>query len=97
VDRFVRSIEGHLEQRPVSARVEPSADQLTVVAGRDGIDIDGATLRREVQHALVTVGAPRVIAVPRTLVPPKLTLAKLRRQYRPFIATGGGRFELHVY
>ena len=97
VDHFVRKVTAQLEQRPVNARVVAGADQLVVVHGRDGIDVDGAALQRDVRRALVTVSATRAISVPRSLVTPKMTLAKLRRRYSSFITIDRERFQLHVY
>jgi L,D-transpeptidase catalytic domain/Putative peptidoglycan binding domain len=97
VDRFVRRIRAQLDQPPHSARVEPSADHLTVIGGRDGITVDAAKLWRRVHDALISPRAPRRIAAPVSYKAPAMTLAKLRRKYRSYITLDRESFQLRVY
>jgi len=97
VDRFVHRVQAKVEQPVRNARVQPSADSLVVVRGRDGIVVDATELWREVRRALVSVDAARVIPVPRTHRTPKMTVAKLRLRYPSFVTVDRDHFQLRVY
>jgi lipoprotein-anchoring transpeptidase ErfK/SrfK len=97
VDRLVRRVEQVLEQRSRSARVRGGATGIAIVEGRDGIEVQAARLRLEIRRSLVTVGAPRVIPIPRQHVTPKMTVAKLRRRFASYVTVDRSRFQLRVY
>jgi lipoprotein-anchoring transpeptidase ErfK/SrfK len=97
VDRFVHRVQAKIEQTRRNARLQPSADRLVIVRGRDGIVVDGAMLWRNVRNALVSVDAGRVLPVPRTYRTPAMTVARLRRRFSSYITVDREHFQLRVY
>jgi lipoprotein-anchoring transpeptidase ErfK/SrfK len=97
VNRLVRTVQKALEQHSRNARLVAGPDSVSVVKGRDGIDVDGALLRRQIGHALVSVDAARLLPVPRQHVAPAQTVAKLERKYPSFITVDRSRFQLRVF
>src|SRR4051794_2599274 len=100
-DRAVRSLVRHIARRvarpPKDASVTPSPGGLKTVASKAGIALQGTDLRRRVEHALGTPGAPRRIVAHTRIVQPAVTSDNLADKYPWYIVINRPAFRLTVY
>jgi len=75
----------------------PSFDHLSVTKSRRGVSVAARLLRREIEEALVSPRAPRLLEVPLRHPRPRVTVPVLRRRYSSFITIDRAAFRLRVY
>ena len=97
VDRVVRALQRRIDRRPRNATVVPSFDRLLVRKARPGVSVAVARLRRDLERALISPRARRLLEVPIRHRRPRVTLAALRRRYPSFITSDRSAFRLRVY
>ena len=97
VERAVQALRKRVDSPAVNAAVHPSFDRLRVEQGRAGARVSASLLRHEIEHALVSRTAPRLIDVPIRRLSPAVTVAALSRRYPSFITIDRGAFKLRVY
>jgi lipoprotein-anchoring transpeptidase ErfK/SrfK len=100
-DRAVRSLVRHIARRinrpAKDASVTPTAGGLQTIASRPGYSLQGNDLRRRIEHALVTPGAPRRILAHTRIEEPAVTTRNLAARYPWYIVVDRPAFKLTVY
>jgi lipoprotein-anchoring transpeptidase ErfK/SrfK len=94
---FSAAIEAAVTRPPRPPRVTPHPSGLAVVAGRDGVEVDGGRLQRRIERALTNPRARRSLSVPVRRIRPRVTLARLARRYPSYITVDRTAFQLRVY
>jgi len=97
VERIVRELRRKIDRAPRNARLVPSFDHLSVTKSRRGVSVAARLLRREIEEALVSPRAPRLLEVPLRHPRPRVTVPVLRRRYSSFITIDRAAFRLRVY
>lgn len=97
VARFARGVEAAVERPPRAARVVPEASGLIVQGAIDGLDVDIAGLRRQIERTLTGLGGPRRLRVAARRIPPRVTVADLARRYPAYLTVDRTRFQLRLY
>ena len=84
--------------RPVrEAAVRPSIVGLRRVAGRDGVQVDGAALRSALARAVTHPGDSRTVSASMSVTHPKVTTAQLPARYPAYIVIDRTHFQLRLY
>jgi lipoprotein-anchoring transpeptidase ErfK/SrfK len=97
VEQAVETLQRRIDRAPVDAVVVPTFNRLTVKSGHGGVAVGARGLHRQIETALTSPSAPRVITVPVRYPRAKVTLATLRRRYPAFITIDRGAFTLRLY
>jgi lipoprotein-anchoring transpeptidase ErfK/SrfK len=91
----VRRLAGRLDRPALNAAVLPTPDDVRLVRGRSGIEVQPAALGAALAAALVS--RSRSVIVPARRVRATVTVAALRRRFPAYITIDRGRFTLRVY
>ncbi len=70
---------------------------LTQVSEKDGIEVEGSKLERQVKTALLTPGGDREIEAPTTVTKAKVTREQLASRYPAILIVDRGAFQLRFY
>jgi lipoprotein-anchoring transpeptidase ErfK/SrfK len=96
VARLVRGIQRELDQSARDASVSASFAGVHLTPARPGVTVRAQALRREIVDSLVSAESRRM-AVPTTVVRPKVTTKELSDRFSHFIAISRGRRELRLF
>ncbi len=96
INRLVRRIARDLDRAPRDAAVQPSADQLEVVASRPGRKVRDVRLTDELHEAVVG-GGPRTVRVHVHETAPEVTTAEVAARYPSYLTLDRGSFTLRLW
>jgi lipoprotein-anchoring transpeptidase ErfK/SrfK len=97
INRFVRRVAAAIDREPRNADVEPAADSLDVVAGRNGRKLRDHLLTRELTRAVLNAAAPhRVVAVVHP-IKPETTRAEVAAEYPSYLTLDRSTFTLRLW
>ncbi len=97
VVRLVSRAKRTLDHPARDATISFSPDSIGEVPARTGLEVKGAALTDALQNALEHPTAAHQIAIPTTVLTPKVTTGQLARRYPAAITIDRGRFTLRVY
>jgi lipoprotein-anchoring transpeptidase ErfK/SrfK len=97
VERAVRELQRRIDRAPRNARLRPSFNRLLVTRSRPGLAVAASLLRNEIDQALRSVRARRLLEVPLRHPQPRVTVNLLRRRYPYFITIDRGSFRLRLF
>jgi lipoprotein-anchoring transpeptidase ErfK/SrfK len=97
VPGFVAKVRAAIDKPAADAKVQPTADGLTAVAGHDGVALDAAALSERIASALVHPTLPAQIDASVHTVAPKVTTDQLARRYPAFIIVDRKRHKLRFF
>ena len=97
VESVLRDLRRRIDRAPTNARLVASFNHLSVTKSRRGVSVAAGLLRRQIERALVSPQARRLLEVPLLHPRPRVTLALLRRRNPSFVTIDRGAFTLRVY
>jgi lipoprotein-anchoring transpeptidase ErfK/SrfK len=97
VRTLASSVRTSLTRAPQNATVQPDANGLRRIPGRDGVAVDYRELGARIDRALVNPALARSVHVPTRSVPPAITTAKLAAAYPAYIVIDRATFTLRLY
>jgi hypothetical protein len=97
VRRIVARVERRLEIEARDASVDLESGKVDPIPSRDGLDVRGARLRRDIRRELLDMGDRRIARVKTRVVEPKVTTEDLEKQYPAVIVVNRGGFTLTLY
>jgi lipoprotein-anchoring transpeptidase ErfK/SrfK len=97
VGRVVAGIRRELDHSARDASVSASFAGVHLAPARPGVSVRAEALRQEIVESLVSADASRRLAVPITIVRPKVTTKELSDRYSHFIAISRSRRELRLF
>jgi hypothetical protein len=97
IEGAIRELQRRIDRRAMNARLVPSFDHLSVTKSRPGVAVAVGPLRQEIEWALVSPRAARLVEVPLLRLRPRVTVAGLRRRHPSFITIDRAAFRLRVY
>ena len=97
INRFVRHVADEIDREPKSATVEPSADTLKVVGGKDGRKVRDVELTRDLNNAVVNADAPRTIVASVHSTEPKVTSKDVASEYPSYLTLDRSTFTLRLW
>lgn len=98
VNGFIEGVASNLNQDPINASIEPSTTDLAAVQGQDGITIDKADLRLQIDAALQHADAELRVVHPRVdTVPPEITKEELGEEYPTYLTIDRGGYTLRLF
>ena len=96
IDEFIAKVADAIDTEPVNATIEPTTTSLTGVAGRPGLSVDEAALRRRVESVVQRPNHRRVVA-PVDEVQPDVTKADLAEQYPTYLTVDQSSFTVTLW
>jgi lipoprotein-anchoring transpeptidase ErfK/SrfK len=97
VDRLVRRVRKGIDREPEDAKVEPTAEGLSRVAGRNGVTVQVGALRRHVSTELADPHADRVVKAETKVTKPEVTKDELTEKYPYYITVSRASKQLRFY
>jgi lipoprotein-anchoring transpeptidase ErfK/SrfK len=97
VNRFVRHVAAAVDREPVNAHVDPAADSLEVVAGKNGRKLRDVLLTRQLNAAVLNAGADHTIAARTHSIPPEVTKSEVAARYPSYLTLDRATFTLRLW
>jgi hypothetical protein len=97
INRFVRHVAAEVNREPKSASVEPSADSLEVVGGKDGRKVRDVKLTEDLEAAVLNADAPRTIIAGVHSTQPKVTSKEVASEYPSYLTLDRSSFTLRLW
>jgi lipoprotein-anchoring transpeptidase ErfK/SrfK len=97
VDAYLRQIARHVARKAKNASLDFAGAAPEPRKGKEGVALDSAALRRDVSAMVTGQAPPRVLQVHARTFKPKVTLAKLSREYPKLIIVNRSAFTLTMY
>ena len=97
VVRLLDRIRSSVDRDAIDAKLDFHGSSFTKVAGRDGLAVDASSLHREIDAAIVSPTAKRTFVARTHHIQPKLTTAKLERQYNTLLIVDRANFQLKLF
>jgi lipoprotein-anchoring transpeptidase ErfK/SrfK len=97
INRFVRHVAAEVNREPRDAAVEPSADSLEVVAGRNGRKLRDNKLTDELNAAVLSASAPHRIVAQVHATKPEVTKSEVADRYPSYLALDRATFTLRLW
>jgi lipoprotein-anchoring transpeptidase ErfK/SrfK len=97
VRAIVRRVERKLEIEAQDASVDLASGSVDPSPSRDGLDVRGARLRKDIRSELLDMGTTRIARVKTRVVKPKVTTEDLEEKYPAVIVVNRGAFQLSLY
>jgi lipoprotein-anchoring transpeptidase ErfK/SrfK len=97
INRFVRHVAAEVNREPKSASVEPAADSLEVVGGKDGRKIRDVKLTEDLEDAVLNADAPRTIVASAHSTQPKVTSKEVASEYPSYLTLDRSTFTLRLW
>lgn len=97
IKRFVRHVAAAVNREPRNADVEPSADSLEVVAGRNGRKLRDHRLEARLERAVRSADVPRTIVASAHATRPQVTTAEVAAEYPTYLTLDRGSFTLRLW
>ncbi|HVL31715.1 MAG TPA: L,D-transpeptidase family protein [Solirubrobacteraceae bacterium] len=97
VQRVVDRVRVAVSRDPVDAKVNFSADDVSISSSRAGRTIDARALRSRVEDALLSPTRERAVTAPIEVVEPKVTEEKLADRYPVVITINRSAFRLTLF
>lgn len=97
INRFVRRVADDVNREPQNASVEPTADALEVVAGKDGRKLRDNRLSEELEEAVLNADAGRTIVASVHSTKPTITSKQVASEYPSYLTLDRGTFTLRLW
>ena len=97
VDRVVAGIRRELDRPARDAKSSATFAGVDITPSGAGLAVQAKKLRARIVGRLTHAEAARIVAVPATILRPKVTTRKLTSRYRYFVAISRGRRELRLF
>jgi lipoprotein-anchoring transpeptidase ErfK/SrfK len=97
INRFVRHVADEINREPKDASVEPNADGLEVVAGKDGRKVRDVKLTEQLENAVLNAGAPRTIVAAVHSTKPEVTKKEVASKYPSYLTLDRSTFTLRLW
>jgi lipoprotein-anchoring transpeptidase ErfK/SrfK len=97
VNLFVRRVAAGLDREAEDATVSASSDGLEVVHGKDGRKLRDNLLTREIKAAVLDAGAPHAIAAKVHSTKPEVTTDEVAAQYPSYLTLDRSTFTLRLW
>ena len=97
VDRLIKRVKKGSDQPARDARVGFAGSGPVKVDERDGIEIRGARLRRDIRAEILTADQDRVLRASARITKPKVTTKQLAGKYPTLLVLNRGGFRLSYY
>ena len=97
VSQLITRIREVVDRPPRDAKIGFSATSIAPVPSQDGLAVRVAELRRQVDHAIVDPFAEHKLVAHTRHVEPKVTTAKLAKEYGTLVIVDRGDFQLRLY
>lgn len=97
INRFVREIAADVNREPQNADVEPSATELIVVAGKDGLKLRDNLLEKELKAAVLNANAPETIVAHAHSIAPEVTKQEVAAQYPSYLTLDRSNYTLRLW
>jgi lipoprotein-anchoring transpeptidase ErfK/SrfK len=97
VNRFVRRVAAAVNREPRNADVEPSADSLEVVAGKNGRKLRDNLLTRGLDEAVLNANAPHTIVARVHAIKPEVTKGEVAAEYPSYLTLDRATFTLRLW
>ncbi|HET8566675.1 MAG TPA: L,D-transpeptidase/peptidoglycan binding protein [Solirubrobacterales bacterium] len=97
INRFVRHVADEVNREAQNADVEPSADGLEVVAGKDGRKLRDNLLEKDLEAAVLDAKAPHRIVARVHATKPEITKKEVAAEYPSYLTLDRGTFTLRLF
>jgi lipoprotein-anchoring transpeptidase ErfK/SrfK len=97
VNRFVRHVADGLNREPQNASVNPSGDELEVLAAQNGRKVRDVKLSGQLEEAVVDAGAPRTIVASVRTTAPEVTTEQVASEYPSYLTLDRSTFTLRLW
>jgi L,D-transpeptidase catalytic domain/Putative peptidoglycan binding domain len=97
INRFVREIAEDVNREPQNADVEPSAAELVVVPGEDGLKLRDNLLEKELKGSVLNANAPETIQAHAHSIAPEVTKAEVAAEYPTYLTLDRSNFTLRLW
>lgn len=97
VNRYLVNIHHEVERKAKDATLDFSGATPEPRKGKEGIRMDSAGLRRDVEQMVLGQAPVRTLQIQANKFKPKITLAKLSQRYPELVIVNRGSFKLNFY
>ncbi len=97
INKFVRRVAEDVNQEPRNASVEPSGEELVVVAGENGRKLRDNLLTDELNAAVLNANAPRRIVARMTVTKPEVTKSEVAAEYPSYLILDRATYTLRLF
>jgi len=97
INRFVREVAEDLNREPQNAGVEPGAEALEVVAGKNGRKLRDNLLTEDLEAAVLNARAPHAVTAHVQVVKPEVTKSEVAAEYPSYLTLDRGNFTLRLW
>jgi lipoprotein-anchoring transpeptidase ErfK/SrfK len=97
INRFVRHVAAEVNREPRNASVEPSAESLLVVAGKNGRKLRDNLLTEELNEAVLNASAPRTIVAKVHATKPEVTKSEVAAEYPSYLTLDRANYTLRLF
>jgi hypothetical protein len=97
INRFVRHVADEIDQEPVNASVEPTADSLEVVSGQEGRKLRDNLLSDQLKAAVLSGNADRTIRAHVHATRPEVTKQEVASRYPSYLTLDRVTFTLRLW
>jgi hypothetical protein len=97
VNSFVRRVAGEIDREPRDASVEPTADSLEVVAGKNGRKLRDNLLAKDLRAAVLDAGAPHHVIAQVHATLPEVTKQEVASKYPSYLTLDRSSFTLRLW
>jgi lipoprotein-anchoring transpeptidase ErfK/SrfK len=97
INKFVRRIAAEINREPQNASVEPSAEELIVVAGENGRKLRDNLLTDQLNEAVLSANDPRTIAAKVRSTKPEVTKSEVAAEYPSYLTLDRSSYTLRLF
>ncbi len=97
INRFVRHVAAEVNREPKSASVEPTADSLEVVDGKDGRKVRDVKLTEDLEDAVLNADVSRTIVASVHSTRPEVTSKEVASEYPSYLTLDRATFTLRLW
>ena len=97
INRFVRHVAKDVNREPQDASVDPSADSLEVVPGKDGRKVRDVLLTKELERAVLNANAPHTVVASVHSTKPEVTTKDVGSKYPSYLTLDRSTFQLRLW
>jgi len=97
INRFVRRVARAVDREAEDATIEPTADELTVVAAKNGRKLRDKLLTRQLEAAVLNADADHTIAARTHYTEPKVTTKEVASAYPSYLTLDRSTFTLRLW
>ena len=97
INRFVRRVAAEINREPQNANVEPSAEELIVVAGENGRKLRDNLLTDDLNAAVLNASAPRTIVAKVRTTKPEVTKGEVAAEYPSYLTLDRSAYTLRLF